>query len=141
MRSRVARRSGSIPEMPIKTYRRVVSRRAGWIVAGWFLAAALIALGAPSLTRLAAEGQDNLLPKSSESVRMAELVARAWPHEAYQSMAVVALHRPGGLTEPDRQFARRLAGRFDAGTPGRPGGILRVLGPGSEPEVAARLAS
>ncbi|MDR3636123.1 MAG: MMPL family transporter, partial [Isosphaeraceae bacterium] len=49
------------------------------------------------------------------------------------------LHRPGGLSEADRAFARQLVARFEAG--GRPAPILRVLGPGSQPEVAGRLVS
>jgi RND superfamily putative drug exporter len=91
------------------------------------------------LTRLAAEGQAKLLGSDAESLRAAELISRAWPEQSYDSLAVVALHRREGLTPADRVLAERLAARFRAAD--RPGAVLRVLGPGSPPEVAERLVS
>jgi RND superfamily putative drug exporter len=94
----------------------------------------------PDLTRLAAEGQARLLTgASSASLRTALEVGRDWPEQYYEALAIVALHRPGGLTEADHAYARRLSGRLMA--PQRPGEVLRVLGPLSEPEVAGRLLS
>src|SRR4051794_4585964 len=95
--------------MRYEKFRRVVSRRPGMVIAAWVLAAAAIGLSAPSLTELAAEGQANLLPKNVESVKVAEVVARTWPDQSYESMAVIALLRPGKLTPDDGRFARRLA--------------------------------
>ncbi len=126
--------------MRIDGYRSVVTRRPGWIVAFWVVLAAGIGLTAPDLTRLAAEGQARLLDDDAESVRGAEMVRRAWPEQSYESQVVVALHRPSGLTGVDRDYARRLAGRFES-SPGRPADVLRVVGPGSRREVADRLIS
>ena len=125
--------------MRFQSLRRVVSRRPGMVVAVWLLAATLVSAAAPSLTRLAAEGQANLLPKDSESFRVKELVNRAWPEQSSQSTAVVVLERPGKLSADDTRFARRLVAAFQ--NPGRPADVLRVLGPRSAPEVAARLVS
>ena len=119
--------------------RRVVSRRPLAVVVAWVVLAAVVGLAAPNLTRLAAEGQANLLPSRDESVRVGQIVARAWPDQAYQSVAVVALHREPKLTTADKDFARRLAAIFDL--PGRPRELIRVLGPQSPPDVAARLVS
>ncbi|MGC8641857.1 MAG: MMPL family transporter [Isosphaeraceae bacterium] len=125
--------------MPLETIRSILSRRPAWIVAVWIGMAALVGLTSPSLTRLAAEGQSKLLGREAESRRAAELVRQAWPDLAYESTAVLALHRPSGLTEADRQFAVSLSQRFEA--PDHPRDVLRVLGPRSQPEIASRLLS
>jgi RND superfamily putative drug exporter len=117
----------------------MVSRHPAAVVAAWFLVAAAVSLSAPSLTRLAAEGQANLLPRKSESLRVQQLVARTWPDQSSLSMAVVALQRPEKLKEDDRRFAQRLEEVFEK--PGRPKEILRVLGPKAAPDVASRLVS
>jgi RND superfamily putative drug exporter len=125
--------------MSLDTLRNVPSRRPIWVVSAWTILALGIGLAAPDLTRLAAEGQSKLLGRESESRRAAELVRRAWPDQSYESTVVLALHRSSGLTEADRQFARELAGRFEAAN--RPRTVLRALGPASRPEIAARLNS
>ncbi len=125
--------------MPFATLRGAITRRPGLVVACWALLALAVGLGAPDLTRLAAEGQANLLPKDAESALAAAKVREAWPDQSYESLAVLALHRPAGLTPADRALAATLAGRFDRAD--RPADILRVLGPGAPQEVADRLVS
>jgi RND superfamily putative drug exporter len=125
--------------MPLDTIRTVLSRRPVAIVAFWVLITVVVGLAAPNLTRLAAEGQSKLLGHEAESRLAAELVRRAWPDQAYESTAVLALHRPTGLTEADQHLAATLAQRFVA--PDRPRNVLRVLGPASRPEIASRLTS
>ena len=117
----------------------VLSRRPAWVIVAWVGLATAVGLGSPNLTRLAAEGQSKLLGHASESRRASELVRRAWPDQAYESTAVLALHRPAGLTDSDRRFAVNLAQRFESAD--RPGDVLRVLGPTSRPEIAERLVS
>ena len=56
-----------------------MSRQPVAVIVAWLLLAAGVGTFAPSLTRLAAEGQANLLPKNAESVQVNEIVARAWP--------------------------------------------------------------
>ncbi len=113
--------------------------RPGWVAAFWITVAATVGLSAPNLTRLAAEGQAHLLGSDAESRRASEELRLAWPDQAYESLAVAALHRPGGLTPADLDYARRLAQRIEG--KGRPAPVLRVLGPGSAPEIASRLRS
>src|SRR5262245_7588649 len=125
--------------MILDSLRSTVSRRPGWVVGAWLAAVVAVGATAPDLTRLAAEGQARLLGRDSESLRAAELVGRSWPEQAYESLAVVTLHRPGGLTGADRRFAHHLARVFQ--DRGGPREILRVLGPGSQPEIAERLTS
>jgi RND superfamily putative drug exporter len=125
--------------MPLDTIRTALSHRPIGVVAFWAGIALVVGLAAPSLTRLAAEGQSKLLGREAESRLAAELVRNAWPDQAYESTAVLALHRPTGLTEADRGLAAQLAQRFEA--PDRPANVLRVLGPASRPEIAARLTS
>jgi RND superfamily putative drug exporter len=126
--------------MSLDSLRTMVSRRPGWVVGFWLLAAIVVGVLSPNLTRLAAEGQAKLLTgASSESLRTALEVARDWPDQYYEALAIVALHRRGGLTEADHAYARRLSGRLTGS--GRPAEILRLLGPFSDREVAERLVS
>ena len=82
-----------------------VSRKPGWVVVIWLVAAAVVGCLSPNLTKLAAEGQAKMLASDAESRRAADLVKQSWPDEAYEAMAVAVLHRPGGLIDADRQFA------------------------------------
>ncbi|HEV3121723.1 MAG TPA: MMPL family transporter, partial [Isosphaeraceae bacterium] len=127
------------PTVVFDMLRWVVGRHPRVVIGVWLALAGLVFFLAPDLTQLAAEGQANLLPKDSESGRGAELLRRYWPDQWFDSMAVLALHRPSGLTEADRQYASTLE-RHLAGA-GRPEVILRVLGPNSQKEVAERLVS
>ncbi|MGP0066356.1 MAG: MMPL family transporter [Isosphaeraceae bacterium] len=125
--------------MSLDTVRIVVCRNPGWIVAVWLVVGVVVGVSSPDLTRLAAEGQARMLASGAESRHAAELVRQCWPDQAYDSMVVAVLHRPGGLTDADKQFAGRLSAQFES--VGRPGEILRVIGPASAPEVAQRLVS
>ena len=55
-------------------------------------------------------------------------------------MVVAVLHRPGGLTDADRQFSVRLARRFEAAGHGDEC-AREEIGPASAPEIAHRLVS
>ncbi len=118
---------------------RIVGRRPGWVIAAWLATTLAVVLAAPDLTRLVDERETPLLPADCESTRAAALVASAWPDRSSASWVVAGLHRPGGLSEADVEYAQRLAARFRAED--RPGPVLRVLGPDSPPEVARRLVS
>jgi RND superfamily putative drug exporter len=125
--------------MSLDVIRTFAVRKPGWVVTIWLVLAGVIGGVSPNLTRLAAEGQAKMLAAGAESRRAAELVKQCWPDQAYESMAVAVLHRPRGLSEADRHFAARLAGRFEAA--GHPPEVLRVIGPASAPEIAGRLIS
>ena len=125
--------------MAFESLRSVVSRRPLWIAGFWLVLAVAIGLASPSLTRLAAEGQSCVMGEEVESRHAAALLDQAWPNQAYQSLAVAAIYRPEGLTDADRAYAKRLAAVYES--PNRPADILRVLGPGSAPEIAERLIS
>jgi RND superfamily putative drug exporter len=131
-----------------------VTSRPWLVVAAWVTAAGLVLALAPNLTRLAAESFGILLPDDAESMVAARLIRQAWPDRSQGSVAVVVLRRASGLTQDDGGFAAALAARFEtarkesarpstpgAATAGSPGSIIRVLGPHSDPEVAARLVS
>ena len=125
--------------MLLDIFRSSVTSRPGLVVMAWLVAVVGVGLFAPDLTRLAAEGQANLLDGNSESFRADETLRQAWPDRAYESLAVAALHRAGGITSDDLGYARRLAARIDEKD--RPRSVLRVLGPDSPPEIAVRLLS
>ncbi len=125
--------------MSLDAVRTIVCRNPGWIVTIWLVAAGVVGLLSPDLTRLAAEGQARMLASGAESRHAAELVRECWPDQSYESMVVAVLYRPGGLRDADRQFALRLSERFASA--GRPGELLRVMGPASAPEIAGRLVS
>ena len=114
--------------MGLGVIRDLASRRPLWVIGSWLIVAAVVGVLSPDLTRLAAEGQARMLAGGAESRRAAELVRQCWPDQAYESMVVAVLHRPGGLTDADRRFAARLARRFEAAE--RPDEVLRVIGPG-----------
>ncbi|MDB5352532.1 MAG: putative superfamily drug exporter [Planctomycetota bacterium] len=126
--------------MSFDTVRWLVSRYPERVVALWIALAIVAVAVSPNLTNLAAEGQARLLPNDAESAFAADLVRRTWPDQAYEAIAVVGLHRPSGLTSADRDFARRMADAFWPGVD-RPREVARVLGPGSQPELAERLIS
>jgi len=109
------------------------------VILAWIVVAATVGLCAPNLTRLAAEGQAKLLSTNSESSKAAEILRSSWPDQASASMAVLELYRPSGLTPADRDFANRLAKRFEG--PDHPREILHVLGAHSPSEIAERLVS
>jgi putative drug exporter of the RND superfamily len=123
----------------LDAFRTFVSRRPAWVVMTWLALAAGIACFSPNLSRLAAESQASMLSADAESVRAAALINQSWPKQAYNSMAVAVLHRAGGLTEADTQYALRLSQRFQG--PGKPAQVTGVLGPASESEIAERLKS
>lgn len=127
------------PQAALDALRWRVTRSPRLISLGWLAAAVVIALTAPDLTRLAAEGQAKLLPKDIESRTAGGWVARAWPEYAYESLASAALVRSGELTPEDHAYARRLEKRLAGENP--PANVLRVLGPSSRKEIAERLKS
>src|SRR5690242_10677980 len=120
--------------MSWESLRRGVCDRPWRILAAWFAAALGLGCLAPDLTSLAAQRQAKMLGQDDESLRAAAALGQAWPDQAYESLSVVALHRPGGLTAADDAYGRRLAARFERSD--RPAAVLRVLGPLSAPEVA-----
>lgn len=126
--------------MSMDTLRGVMTRRPGWVVGIWFLAAAVVGLTAPDLTRLAAEGQAKLINHDAESVVGGLLVQKAWPEQTFASLAVLVLEREGGLQPADRDYAGALASRFESATL-KPADVLRVMGPNSIPAIAERLVS
>jgi putative drug exporter of the RND superfamily len=105
----------------------------------WVAVAVAACVFSPNLTRLAAEGQANLLGGGAESLKASEALRAAWPDQAYESLVVAALYRKEGLLALDFGYARRLTQRIEAAD--RPNPVLRVLGPSSPPEIAARLSS
>ncbi|HEY2155835.1 MAG TPA: MMPL family transporter [Isosphaeraceae bacterium] len=125
--------------MTLDTLRGVVTRRPFHVACAWLVAAVVVGVAAPDLTRLTAESEALLLDKSAESARAEAIIKQVWPDQSYESMAVVALYRPPGLTPADHDYAAKLADAFS--TPDRPREIARVLGPKSDPRVAERLIS
>ena len=93
---------------------RIIGRRPGWVIAAWLATTLAVVLAAPDLTRLLEGREPPLLPTDCESARAAAMVASAWPDRASASWVVAVLHRPGGPTAADGEYARRLAVRFQA---------------------------
>ena len=124
--------NGYLIRLPITTW-------PGCVIALWTAAAVAVGYSAPSLTRLAAEGQGKLLGKDAESQLAADGLSLAWPDQAYESLAVAAFYRADGLTANDIGCAKRLARRIEGGD--HPAAVLRVLGPDSAPDIANRLFS
>jgi len=125
--------------MPFDSLRWFVSRRPATVVSLWVVLLLLVVRFAPNLRELAAEGQAELLPENAESARAARILAEHWPNSWFESSAVLALHRPNGITDDDLVFAQELAERFR--DPNRPDAILDVIGLDAEPEVVERLSS
>ncbi len=125
--------------MTLDTLRGVVTRRPFHVACAWLVVAVVVGVAAPDLTRLTAESEALLLDKSAESARAEAIIKSVWLDQSYESMAVVALYRPSGLTAADHDYAAKLADAFSATD--RPKDIARVLGPKSDPRVAERLIS
>ena len=128
--------------MVFDSLRWFVSRRPGAVIAAWLTLLALILLLAPDLTKIAAEGQAELLPEDSESAHAARDLELGWPGQWSESSSVVGFYRPDGLTTDDRAYAQSLVDRFRAtGEPDRPEVLGAVLGPDADPDVLDRLLS
>ncbi len=126
--------------MTLRRLRWFVSRHPLPVVIFWAVLTAWLVIVSPDLTRLAAEGQANLLPKFSESAVASALVRETWPDQSYQCTMVLGLKRDEGLTEEDKAFAGRVAAAIQDHAE-RPKEILRVMGPQSRPEISSRLLS
>ena len=126
--------------MGLGVIRHLVSRRPGWVVGSWLIVAAVVGVLSPDLTRLAAEGQARMLASGAESRRAAELVRQCWPDQAYESMVVAVLHRPGGLTGR-RQAIRRAIGPAVRGRRAARGGPPRDRARHRRPRSPQRLVS
>ncbi len=134
--------AGPVPRRSLTVWDRlgqIIVRRPGRVIAAWVATTLAVLLAAPDLTRLVDGRETPLLPSHCESARASALVAPAWPDQSSASSVVAALHRPGGLSAADREYAQRLADQFQ--TENRPRPILRILGPDSPPEIAGRLVS
>lgn len=126
--------------MTVQRVRWFVTRHPVPVVIFWVVLTLALVLGSPDLTKLAAEGQANLVPKFAESSVAAALVRETWPDQSYQCTVVLGLKRVSKLTPADQAIARRLAQSVETST-NRPKGILRVMGPDSRPEISTRLVS
>ena len=126
--------------MTVQRVRWFVTRHPVPVVIFWVVLTLALVLGSPDLTKLAAEGQANLVPKFAESSVAAALVRETWPDQSYQCTVVLGLKRVSKLTSEDQAIARRLAQSVETST-NRPKGILRVMGPDSRPEISTRLVS
>lgn len=126
--------------MLLELFRRVVTRYPLRSVLFWVILAAVAIVVSPNLTKLAAEGQAKLLPQDAESALANDFIRRTWPDQSYEALAVIALHRPDGLTQADHDFAVEISDTIEKSTK-RPADILRVLGPKAQTEIAERLIS
>jgi RND superfamily putative drug exporter len=118
---------------------RAVCHRPGLIVCCWIALAVAATVASPDLARVIAERERRLLPEDARSSLAATRLAEAWPDQASSSGVAIVLRRVGGRIDEDRAFARRLAAHLRESD--RPPALLRVVGPDSRPEVAARLLS
>ncbi|MFM7591066.1 MAG: MMPL family transporter, partial [Isosphaeraceae bacterium] len=126
--------------MTVQKMRWFVTRRPLPVIGFWLVLTAVLVAISPDLTRLAAEGQANLLPNLSESAVAAALVRETWPDQSYQCTLVLGLQRVAGLTEKDKQFSKKVGEAIEKAAD-RPKEVLRVMGPDSRPEISTRLLS
>ena len=126
--------------MTLRRLRWFVTRHPLPVVIFWIVLTIWLVVVSPNLTKLAAEGQANLLPKFAESSVAAALVRETWPDQSYQCTMVLGLKRDEGLTDEDKVFAAKAADAIQE-NPGRPKEVLRVMGPKSRPEISTRLVS
>jgi len=126
--------------MTVQRMRWFVTRHPLPVIAFWVILTAALVIGSPDLTKLAADGQANLVPKFAESSVAAALVRETWPDQSYQCTLVLGLKRESKLTDQDKEFARRIAQGVENNKE-RPKGVLRVMGPDSRPEISTRLVS
>ena len=93
--------------MTVQKMRWFVTRRPLPVIGFWLVLTAVLVAVSPDLTRLAAEGQANLLPKLSESSVAAALVRETWPDQSYQCTLVLGLRRESKLTDEDKADLRK----------------------------------
>lgn len=82
---------------------RSTSRRGRWwVIAAWLLVAVVLVPLQPKLADLASNENEAFLASSAESTRVNDLLDERFAL-GQEVTAIVAYHRPGGLTETDNQ--------------------------------------
>ncbi|MCX7912095.1 MAG: MMPL family transporter [Dehalococcoidales bacterium] len=79
-----------------------------WFIMVWVVAAVLMYLFAPSLNEVGTLKESAFLPKDSESLRARELIEEYFPHSKAVSTVTLVFHNPGGLSEADMTYARKV---------------------------------
>ncbi|MGH3683272.1 MAG: MMPL family transporter, partial [Natronosporangium sp.] len=111
---------------------RFVTRRPWPVIAVWVVAAAALAVFAPSLDEVTTGDQGSFVPDHYESARAQRLAEQAFPEQTATG-ALMVFHRPDGapLTTADQQQVADVAERLTAA------GIDRVAGVASAPELVS----
>lgn len=116
-----------------------VDRRAAFVVAAWVVAAAVLAVIAPSLEEVGTQDQTSFLPGSSPSQRADRLIRRLFPNDPTLDAGIVVLARDGGLTPADAAFVGEATEWFKTGAVAAE--IKTVQSAATDPAMAAVLRS
>jgi RND superfamily putative drug exporter len=92
---------------------RLLARRPWWVCAGWLVAAAALALVAPSWETHAQDDDIRFLPERCAGVQGHRLLQEAFPQDVFASKAVFAVERPAGLTDADLALVDSLVGDLE----------------------------
>lgn len=119
--------------------RSLSGRWAVAVTSAWVIAAVLLVVFAPSLTKVGAQDETAFLPAASPSLKAQQDLARLFPGDPSVDSAVVVLSRPAGLSPADRA----LLVRFDAflSSPAMQSAVSQVESPVNDSGLASILSS
>jgi len=123
-------------------FRRLASfteRHAALVIAGWVIAAAALALTAPSLQKVGTQDQTAFLPSGSPSQRADVIMRRLFPDDPTLDAGIIVLARPHGLASGDDTYIAQLTAWLQTGPLAHE--IKTVQSAATNPAAAALLRS
>jgi RND superfamily putative drug exporter len=118
---------------------RVILRIRWFVIAFWFVAAAVFGLLAPSLAKVGSADETSFLPADAESLTARNVGRAAFPADAAPSQALIVFSRSGGLTDADRVAIDGLRAWFMAAD--NPVHPLQYVTAESSPQFASMFRS
>jgi putative drug exporter of the RND superfamily len=106
----------------------------------WIALAVVIALTAPSLSKVGTTDEKSFLAAGSPSAQVSDLLASKYPSlKANKGEGVAVFYRPGGLTAADREYMQKVDAWLKSDQ--RPKSVSGVTSAFTNPDMKARLQS
>jgi RND superfamily putative drug exporter len=116
-----------------------VSRFRWPVAAAWTVATGVLVAVAPPLSDVATQDNAAFLSDGAPSVEGGRVLARIWPEDEVGNTGALVFRRPGGLTDPDREWVRDTETWLQSER--APDAVLRTQSVYSRPELRDPLQS
>ena len=118
---------------------RFADRRAPFVVAGWVILAAVLAVTAPSLQKVGTQDETSFLPGSAPSQKADRLLRRLFPNDPTLDAGILVFARHGQLTAADHAYVGEVTRWISSGEIASD--VKTVQSPATSPELATVLRS